>query len=120
MISLARLDHWVLTVSDIDATCRFYTEALGCQTIRFGDNRRALRIGNSEQKINLHDTAHPFHPAAHTPQPGSADFCFITETPLNDVIAHFQQMGIVRLEGPVQRTGTMGAILSIYNPRPRW
>ncbi|MEO0647866.1 MAG: VOC family protein [Cyanobacteria bacterium J06650_10] len=117
-MTLQRLDHLVLTVADIEATCRFYSQVLGCEIIRFcgdsGDSRRALRIGHSAQKINLHSTANPLQPAAQTPQSGSADLCFITETPLTEFIEHFQQLGISIVEGPVPRTGTLGPILSVY------
>ncbi|MEO0770667.1 MAG: VOC family protein [Cyanobacteria bacterium J06649_4] len=113
-MSLQRLDHWVMTVADVDATCRFYKTALGCETIQFGNNRRALRIGDSPQKINLHPASAPFQPAAQMPQPGSADLCFITETPMAEVMAHFQHLGISLVEGPVERTGTLTPLLSVY------
>ncbi len=114
MITLQQLDHLVLTVSDIEATCQFYSAALGCEVIGFGQGRRALRISNSAQKINLHPAARPFQPAAQTPQPGSADLCFLTQTPLSDAIAHLKSLDIPILEGPVRRTGTLGPILSVY------
>ena len=113
MLNLQRLDHLVLTVADLDSTCQFYTRALGCQIIRFGEGRLALSIGES-QKINLHSAANPLMPAAQSPQPGSADLCCITATPINDVLAHFQQLGIDIIEGPVERTGAQGPILSVY------
>lgn len=113
MLNLQRLDHLVLTVADIDATCQFYTRVLGCELIRFGEGRLALSIGDS-QKINLHPADAPFLPAAQTPKPGSADLCFLTAVPLREVIAHFQHLGIEIIQGPVQRTGTQGPILSVY------
>jgi catechol 2,3-dioxygenase-like lactoylglutathione lyase family enzyme len=45
------IDHVVLTVKDIDATCEFYTKALGMEIVTFGENRKALSFGS--QKINL-------------------------------------------------------------------
>ena len=117
-IHLERLDHLVLTVADIQRTCDFYVSVLGCQVLHFdssdGSSRVALRIGNHAQKITLHPAAHPFLPAAKVPQPGSADLCFITSTPLDSVTAHFAALNVSILEGPVQRTGTLGPILSVY------
>ncbi|MEL6855716.1 MAG: VOC family protein [Cyanobacteria bacterium J06607_13] len=118
MISLDYLDHLVLTVSDLDRTCEFYTAVLGCEVIFFGQDlcgnpRRALRIGPS-QKINLHSAKQPMLPTAQVPQPGTADLCFLTKTPLTDVIGHFQHLAIPIVEGPVQRTGAQGSILSVY------
>ncbi len=105
MIALQRLDHLVLTVSDIDQACEFYSAVLGCKIIRFtsssGDQRHALQIGESLQKINLHPADHPFQPAAKVSQPGSADLCFITSTPLEAVIEHLHRLAIPIIEGPV-------------------
>lgn len=118
MIALQQLDHLVLTVADVEATCEFYSTVLGCQVVRFkavsGEDKVALRIGDSPQKINLHSAEHPFQPAAQMPQPGSADLCFIVSTPLEVAIAHLSNLGIQIIAGPVQRTGTLGPILSVY------
>ena len=118
MIALQQIDHLVLAVADIELSCEWYAKVLGCQVVRFkaasGEDRTALRIGDSPQKINLHSAERPFQPAAKAPQPGSADLCFITSTPLEVAIAHFQCLQIPIVTGPVQRTGTLGPILSVY------
>jgi catechol 2,3-dioxygenase-like lactoylglutathione lyase family enzyme len=106
------LDHLVLTVASIPATVRFYTQALGMVEERFGEGRIALRFG--AQKINLHQQGREFEPKAEHPTPGSADLCFLTGVPLADVQAHLAACGVEVLEGPVQRTGTTGPILSLY------
>jgi catechol 2,3-dioxygenase-like lactoylglutathione lyase family enzyme len=67
-----------------------------------------------EQKINLHQQGQEFEPKAAHPLPGSADLCFITSTPLNDVIAHLEANSVPIIEDPVQRTGALGPMLSIY------
>ncbi|MBT3908519.1 MAG: hypothetical protein HOF27_02425, partial [Rhodospirillaceae bacterium] len=38
-VTIDRLDHFVLTVADIDATCEFYTRVLGMERVSFGDGR---------------------------------------------------------------------------------
>ncbi len=114
MIDLQRLDHLVLTVVDIAATCRFYTEVLGAKVIHFAGDRRALRIGKSAQKINLQSATQPLTPVAAYPQPGSADLCFLTATPLPAVVKHLEQLKVPIITGPVKRTGTLGPILSVY------
>jgi catechol 2,3-dioxygenase-like lactoylglutathione lyase family enzyme len=106
------LDHLVLTVADIDATCAFYEQALGMHAIEFGIGRRALAFG--AQKINLHRAGHEFEPKAAHPLPGSADVCFLTSTPLEDVVRHLQAQGVAIIEGPVARTGAVGPIRSVY------
>ena len=51
MIELQRLDHWVLTVADIEATCELCSTVLGCTIICFtaasGKEKAALQIGDS-------------------------------------------------------------------------
>ncbi len=111
-MNITQLDHLVLTVKDIDATCRFYAEHLGMEVITFGDNRKALRFG--KQKINLHQLGNEFEPRADSPTSGSADLCFLSNTPLEPIITELQQAGIPILEGPVKRTGATGPIISIY------
>lgn len=109
---LSSLDHLVLTVRDLDATVRFYVECLGMRLETFGAGRRALHFG--AHKINLHVAGHEFEPKAERPTPGSADLCFLTDTPVSDVATHLQGLGCMLLEGPVERTGATGRLVSIY------
>ena len=46
--------------------------------------------------------------------PGSADLCFLSDTPLAEWQAHFEVSGVDVLEGPVARTGATGPIVSLY------
>ncbi len=111
-MKIERLDHLVLTVRDVEATCAFYTRVLGMESVTFSEGRRALCFG--QQKINLHPFEAPIAPHALTPTPGSADLCFITETPVDEVRRHLEDLGVSVEEGPVRRTGAMGPITSIY------
>jgi len=111
-IQAASLDHLVLTVRDIDVTVDFYTRVLGMAEVVFGEGRRALAFGT--QKINLHPAASPFAPHAAQPVPGSADLCFLVETPLDAVTAALAAHGVAIEQGPVLRTGAGGPIRSVY------
>jgi len=107
-----RLDHFVLTVRDIDVTIRFYQTVLGMAPVTFGAGRRALAFGQS--KINLHPADAPIVPHANHPMPGSADLCFIASEPIETVIDHLRECGVLIEEGPVPRTGALGPITSVY------
>ncbi|MFY0544983.1 VOC family protein [Brevibacillus sp. H7] len=107
-----RLDHLVLTVKNVDATCEFYNRVLGMEVVTFAGGRKALQFGS--QKINLHEAGKEFEPKAHKPTPGSADLCFISKRQLADVITHLQSCGVEIIEGPVPRTGATGSIESVY------
>ena len=110
-LTIDRLDHLVLTVADIDVTIDFYIKALGMQAVTFG-GRRALKFG--QQKINLHQRGREFQPKAAHPTPGSGDLCFIAREPLEQVIRHLTDLSIPIEEGPVERTGAVGRLLSVY------
>ncbi len=112
MIRVCSLDHLVLTVADIETTCDFYRRVLGMEVVSFGEGRKALSFGT--QKINLHQAGQEFEPKAHRPTPGSADLCLLIDTPLESAIRHLERCGVNVLEGPVQRTGATGPILSVY------
>ena len=109
---LDRLDHLVLTVASIKATCTFYETILGMKTVTFGESRKALTFGS--QKINLHQAGAEFEPKANTPTKGSADLCFILTGALEDMAAHLTTNGVKIEEGPVARTGATGPITSLY------
>jgi catechol 2,3-dioxygenase-like lactoylglutathione lyase family enzyme len=111
-ITIARLDHFVLTVRDVDATCDFYTRVLGMQVMKFGAGRTALKFGS--QKINLHPVENTITLKAEHPAPGSADVCFITDTPISSVAGHLRACGVDIIEGPSERAGALGAITSVY------
>jgi catechol 2,3-dioxygenase-like lactoylglutathione lyase family enzyme len=110
-MKISHIDHFVLTVQDVAKTCEFYQQ-LGMKIITFANNRKALKFGR--QKINLHPIEQEFEPKAKYPASGSADFCLITETPLEEVIKHFQKQQITIELGIVARTGANGKINSIY------
>ena len=111
-MNISHLDHLVLTVADMEATCRFYSQILGMQVEEFGAGRQALRFGN--QKINLHQAGHEIDPKAFRPTPGSGDLCFITDTPVEQVHATLLRHQVAIVKGPVERTGATGKIQSVY------
>ena len=109
---IERIDHLVLTVRDIAATCDFYAKVLGMTVVTFGEGRKALAFG--QHKFNLHEAGREFEPKADRPTPGSADLCLIAEGRLDAVIEHLSVCGVPILEGPVKRTGALGPITSVY------
>ncbi|AQH01512.1 lactoylglutathione lyase [Burkholderia sp. KK1] len=106
------LDHLVLTCVDLVETKRFYTEVLQMHLQTFGEGRIAFQFGN--QKINVHVKGTEFEPKAHLPVPGALDLCFIASVPLDDVTAHLRRCGWPILEGPIERTGAVQKIRSVY------
>ncbi|MBC8022434.1 MAG: VOC family protein [Burkholderiales bacterium] len=107
-----RIDHIVITAFDVERTLDFYSKVMGMEPITFAGGRRGLAFGR--QKINLHQSGREFEPKALKPTPGSIDLCFITETPLGEVVAHLEAHGVVVAQGPVEKTGALGPMMSVY------
>ena len=105
------LDHIVLTCADPAATVAFY-ERVGMAREEFAGGRLALRFG--DQKINLHQAGAEFQPHATLPRPGTGDFCLLVDDPIEDVIAYLEAEGIPIELGPVDRTGALGPLRSVY------
>ncbi|MEX1034873.1 MAG: VOC family protein [Sneathiella sp.] len=109
---IKNLDHFVLTVVDLERTKAFYCEILGMTFEEFAKDRQALKFGQS--KINLHVAGRELSPRAHLAKPGTADLCFIIDGELEAMQSRLLAAGIAILEGPVKRTGARGSITSLY------
>ena len=111
-MNINQLDHLVLTVNDIEQTCRFYQNILGMEVIEFLGGRKALCFGN--QKFNLHQVGKEFEPKAEKPTSGAIDLCLVSDTPINEIIAELAKHSIPIIEGPIERTGATGTLISVY------
>lgn len=111
-MDLEAIDHAVLTVRDIPASVAFYTRVLGMREVIFGDDRRALAFGRC--KLNLHQAGREFEPKAAHPMPGAVDLCLLARTPITEIVRHLAAHGVAIEEGPIERTGAQGPILSVY------
>src|SRR5947208_16252459 len=96
------IDHVVLTVKDMSATCEFYWKVLGMEIVTFGEGRKALSFGS--QKINLQQVGRESSLVADKPTPGSADISFVTSLSLGDVMTHLNASGANLNGAPVEAT----------------
>jgi len=112
--TIDRIDHIVLNVSSVEISAAWYQRVLGMEREDFGQNRTALKFGG--QKINLRpvDSDLGTWPTGVCSESGAGDVCFITAVPPDEVIAHLHDCGVQILQGPVQKTGALGAIQSVY------
>ena len=111
-IDIDRIDHIVLTVFDIERTISFYSRVLGMEPVTFAGGRRGLAFGR--QKLNLHQAGREFEPKALAPAPGAIDLCFIASSALDEVIETLKEDGVAIIEGPVDKTGALGPMKSVY------
>jgi catechol 2,3-dioxygenase-like lactoylglutathione lyase family enzyme len=110
-----RIDHIVMNVKSVEITAAWYQRVLGMEREDFGaTGRTALKFGG--QKINLRpiDAEARSWPTGACAEPGSTDVCFITAVPPDEVIGHLHDNGVLILQGPVEKPGALGAIMSVY------
>jgi len=111
-MKIEAIDHVVLTVRDMEATCDFYSKVLGMEIVTFGQGRKALAFGS--QKINLQQFGRESTLIAEKPTPGSADVCFVTSVSVSEVVAHLNSCGVRLIGGPIKRDGARGSMMSVY------
>lgn len=109
---IERLDHVTLTVSDVDAACAFYARTFGMEPVTLAGELRALRFGR--QTLHLRGAAGRDEPGPRHITPGAADLCFVTEVPLDEIAPHLAACEVGIVEGPVERPGAEGMLVSIY------
>ncbi|WP_042159214.1 VOC family protein [Paenibacillus gorillae] len=111
-MEILRLDHLVLTVNDVEASCLFYGDILGMEIITFGQGRKAAKFG--QQKINFQQLGEEIDPKAKMPTPGSGDFCIITSDSIRSILEQLKRHDIKVELGPVERSGALGPMQSVY------
>jgi catechol 2,3-dioxygenase-like lactoylglutathione lyase family enzyme len=113
--TIDRIDHIVVNCKSVEISAAWYQRVLGMEREDFGEQHRtALRFGG--QKINLRpvDVDVGSWPTGVIAEPGAVDVCFITAAPPDEVIGHLHDNGVQILQGPIERAGALGPILSVY------
>ncbi len=112
-------DHIVINVRDVEVAAAWYQRVLGMTREDWdaGPGRghaTAMKFGR--QKINL-------RPIAATQKqwftgsqvaPGSDDLCFLTKATPQAVADHLRACGVAIEQGPTEKRGAMGTIVSVY------
>lgn len=113
------IDHIVINVRDVDVAAAWYQRVLGMKREDWQpgpgkSGRTTVKFGR--QKINL-------RPISATQQewftgkqvaPGSDDLCFLTKSSPQEVADHLRACGVAIEEGPTEKRGAMGTIVSVY------
>ena len=109
---ISRIDHFVLTCADVEATCAFYVAAIGVTVVKGPGTRCAIQFGRN--KINLHTHGREWSPRATHPTPGAGDFCLISNVPLVTIQERLAAAAVPIELGPVERPGALGSMQSLY------
>ncbi len=104
-------DHVVLCTGSVSALLRFYRDVLGLEAREERPGKWSLHSGS--HKISLQDAATRPAIAAGT-APGSGSFCFLTETPLAEIVARPKACGVAVVDGPGERIGATAPLMSVY------
>jgi len=114
-VQVRALDHLVLCVNDVAVTRQFYARVLGMEAREERPGKWSLHFGAN--KISLQD-ARSSPTIARSTVPGSGNFCVLTDTPIDAVVAHLKREGIEIVAGPGERAGATGPLLSVYFKDP--
>jgi catechol 2,3-dioxygenase-like lactoylglutathione lyase family enzyme len=117
-VAVEAFDHIVINVRDVEASAAWYERVLGMTRIvtepRPGRPVTSMHFGR--QKINL-------RPIKATQEqwftgkavaPGSDDLCFLTKSTPQQVVAHLTNCGVAIEEGPGEKSGAQGTLISVY------
>lgn len=109
-----RLDHIVLTVSNIEKATRFYHEVFDMPVIndQTDENVTTLRCGH--QLIRLQKSDRPTKLKAEHPTIGAADFCIVVGDDIESVENHLKSYFVNIVSGPIEKMGSEGKMTSIY------
>lgn len=113
--TIDRIDHVVINCRDLETTVAWYQRVLGMRREEFdyqGHTHTALRFGDQKFNVRPAGTAHWW--SVENDAPGALDLCFVTRTPIEEVVAHLRACGVGIANGPVPQTGALGAMTSVY------
>lgn len=114
-MEISNLDHFVLTVRDLQTSVAFYHQIIGLPLVSDQSNQdfASLKCGHSLLRLRkLSNDVHAI--VAKNLSTGNFDFCFETSSPLSDVIAEFEKNNISIELGPVEKNGSKGKMTSVY------
>jgi catechol 2,3-dioxygenase-like lactoylglutathione lyase family enzyme len=118
-LSIDALDHLVVNVANPEASAAWYGRVLGMSRQDFDPGHGAatrISMKFGVQKINLRpvsaskaDWFTADHEAA-----GSDDLCFLTTSSPDAVVSHLRACGVAIEQGPIEKRGARGVIISVY------
>lgn len=112
-MKLTNLDHFVITVANLDKSIAFYRDILNLPLIESNNGSINFKIGSSLIKLrSLTNSSNSI--IAKNLVPGAFDFCLQTSTSLEEVCQELKHKHIPLELGPVIRHGAKGEMKSIY------
>ena len=105
-VPIRGIDHVAITVSDLDAACRWYADLLGARAVNefTTDGKviiRQMLMGGA--LLSIHQAGNGFDLVARQPTVGAADLCFRWNGSIAGAAALLQEHGVAVIEGPTPR-----------------
>jgi len=112
-VAIDRVDHIVLNCRDLETTVAWYQRVLGMRREEFGPDRHtALKFGS--QKFNVRPSGTADWWSVEMDAPGALDLCFVSLTPIDEILKHLAACSVAIAKGPVQQIGALGSMTSVY------
>ena len=117
-VAVEAFDHIVVNVRDVEASAAWYERVLGMKRVvtEPRPGRKVTSVHFGRNKINL-------RPVTATQEqwftgkavaPGSDDLCVLTKSTPQQVVEHFKSCGVAIEEGPGEKSGAQGTLISVY------
>lgn len=113
-MKMRRIDHVVLTVTNLEDSMRFYHEVFDMPVIDDQSNDEVITLRCGHQLIRLQKVNRSTKLVADKPTIGSADLCLVAGDKVDNILHHFKSYYVDVVEGPVEKHGSEGAMTSIY------
>jgi catechol 2,3-dioxygenase-like lactoylglutathione lyase family enzyme len=105
------IDHVAITVSDLEAACRFYDRLFAAKThVNYAPQGKPLvrQIALGGALLSVHQAGNGIELVAKKPTIGSADICFRWDGSIASAVALLKERGVEIIEGPVPRHTAAG------------
>ena len=113
-MKMRRIDHVVLTVTDLEQSMRFYQEVFDMPVIKEQSNDDLITMRCGHQLIRLQKIDRPITLKAADPTIGSADLCLVAGDSIDDIVHHLNSYYIDIIAGPIVKQGAEGEMTSLY------
>lgn len=111
-MKIKRIDHIVLTVTNLASASRFYHEVFDMPVLAETAESHTLRCGRQLivlQKVDAKADLKASHPTS-----GSADLCIVAGDKMDDIVNHLKSYFVNIVAGPSQTSGSEGKMTSVF------
>lgn len=114
-MEIINLDHFVLTVKDLDSSIKFYNQVIGLPIIQEQTNSNFASLKCGHSLLRLRKVENDVNAiVASKLVTGVYDFCLETNASVASIVANYNKHNIPIELGPVTKHGAKGEMTSIY------